>query len=71
MSASGPVALSPDGSRLAAAVMGGEVKLWSADGTERAVLRHTGTVTGLAFAPDGRTLAAASHDVPVTLWEVN
>jgi RNA polymerase sigma factor (sigma-70 family) len=71
VSASGPVALSPDGSRLAAAVMGGEVRLWSADGTERAVLRHTGTVTGLAFAPDGRTLAAASHDVPVTLWEVN
>ena len=55
VSASGPVALSPDGSRLAAAVMGGEVRLWSADGTERAVLRHTGTVTGLAFAPDDVT----------------
>ncbi|QDU18799.1 sigma-70 family RNA polymerase sigma factor [Urbifossiella limnaea] len=66
----GPVALSPDGSRLAA-VSGAEVRVWSADGAARAVLRHAGPVTGLAFAPDGRTLAVATSDVPVTLWAVN
>ncbi|MFO0796501.1 MAG: sigma-70 family RNA polymerase sigma factor [Gemmataceae bacterium] len=66
----GPVALSPDGSRLAA-VSGAEVRVWSADGAARAVLRHSGPVTGLAFAPDGRTLAVATTDVPVTLWAVN
>jgi WD40 repeat protein len=64
------VALSPDGSTLAAADSDGTVSLWDlATGQATATLfGHTEHVWSVAFSPDGHTLAAGSMDGTVRLW---
>ncbi|MBX9623512.1 MAG: hypothetical protein K2X82_06835 [Gemmataceae bacterium] len=64
------VALSPDGSTLAAAVDWG-VKLFDlARKQERATIKgHKGAVAAVAFSPDGQTVATGSWDGTVRLWD--
>ncbi len=67
------VAVSRDGSTLAAADFDGTVRLF--DLRERKPLgdpfrAHTAEVWGLAFSPDGKTLASSSFDDTVRFWRV-
>ena len=66
-----PVALSPDGSRIA---LGWDhhVGLWSADETQPGVTVDglPKGVYGLSFSPDGRLLAGAAADGRVRIWSV-
>ncbi|MBI4661053.1 MAG: hypothetical protein HY735_19655, partial [Verrucomicrobia bacterium] len=65
------VAISPDGSQLAAGCRGGAIRLWNV-GTQTnfAVLQELGWVRSLAFSPDGSRLASSSFSTNVTLWSV-
>lgn len=78
-----PIALSPDGTVLAAGGCGkassnggcgqGQVLLWNvATGQSRGVslLDHNSIVKDVAFSPDGTTLASSSQD-GIILWNVN
>ena len=69
---SGAVALSPDGTMLAAGAGYDEVHLWDvATGRVTAALRgHTGRLNDVAFAPDGATLASGASDQTIKLWDV-
>ncbi len=69
------MALSPDGSVLAIASVGGVVELWDVGdptGPRRtAVLGGFGSsVQAVAISPDGRTLAAGSADRSIRLWDM-
>jgi WD40 repeat protein len=66
-----PVALSPDGSRIAFG-WDHHVSLWSADESQPGVTIDglPKGVYGLAFSHDGRLLAAAAADGRVRLWSV-
>ncbi|GAA4192844.1 hypothetical protein GCM10022252_34900 [Streptosporangium oxazolinicum] len=64
--------VSPDGSWLATRSGDGSVRLWGADGVERAVLTgHTGTGSGMRISPDGSWLATWASTGPVRLWEAD
>lgn len=64
------VALSPDGTQLAAAV-DYSVKLYATDNRrERLELKgHKGEVRAVEFSPDGSTIATGSWDQTVKLWD--
>jgi cytochrome c len=71
---SGPilgVAMSPDGSRIAAAVLGGSVAILDRS-TAQPLMRLVGPglpVWSLAFAPDGRELLTGGSDRLVRRWD--
>jgi WD40 repeat protein len=74
VSAVGAVAFSPDGSRLAGAIIeDATVRIWdTATGRQLHQLRgHTGNVTHVAFRPDGARLATGSEDRTVKVWEMD
>src|SRR5215475_4508238 len=65
------VAWSPDGTRIAAAVGGGTVLVWSRPGNRaRLDLRHPREARRLAWSPDGRRLAVADDDDSAHVWDV-
>jgi len=65
------VAWSPGGTRIAAAVSGGVVLVWSRPGNGAPLnLHHDGEVRGLAWSPDGRRLAVANEDDSAHIWDV-
>jgi WD40 repeat protein len=65
---------SPDGTILAVASHGGEVRLWDvADRSlvpRRRVPADRSDASAVAFTPDGRTLATSGHDSKVVLWDI-
>jgi WD40 repeat protein len=65
------LAVAPDGTWLASAGHGGEVRTWDPNvGTTRHTLTgHTGRVSALAAAPDGTWLASAGHGGEVRIWD--
>jgi WD40 repeat protein/transcriptional regulator with XRE-family HTH domain len=71
------VAMSPDGSRLAAGTADGLVKLWDTTDPARPtalgnpLVGHTAAVDTLAFAPDGSTLATGAEDGSVRVWTLD
>ena len=74
------LALSPDGSQIAAAVQDGAVRVWElprqkdardqGDWTLRELSGHNGPVVSIAFDPSGSILYSASRDGTVRLWNV-
>ena len=71
------LALSPDGTRLAAGHFGevnqpGTLRIWNvADGKELVSMAgHTLEITSVAFSPDGNRVVTASFDATVRQWEV-
>jgi WD40 repeat protein len=66
------IALSPNGSLLAAASDDGLIRLFQVpSGKEIGTLvGHTNCVTSVSFSPDGKTLASISTDGTVRIWDV-
>lgn len=64
------VAISPDGTLLAAGYMDTTVRIWRvADSVLLHTLsRHTNSVESVAFSPDGQTVATGSDDSTIKLW---
>jgi WD40 repeat protein len=64
------LAAAPDGSWLASAGYGGEVRIWDpATGTARHTLTgHTPEVRALAAAPDGSWLSSVGDDGELRIW---
>ena len=65
------VTFSPDGAMLAAASAGGNVRIWSKDGTPLSILKHTSGLTNISFSPDSQMLLSASIDKMVRLWNID
>ncbi|HKE14531.1 MAG TPA: protein kinase, partial [Kofleriaceae bacterium] len=65
------VALSPDGTRVAAVGSPRDVWLWQvATGEGKQLAGHDKEVLAVAFSPDGSRLATAGRDRTVRLWDV-
>ncbi len=63
------IAVSRDGSKIAAGLTDRTVRIWDARGALLQVLRgHSDLVLDLAFSPDDTTLATASYDRTVRIW---
>jgi WD40 repeat protein/tRNA A-37 threonylcarbamoyl transferase component Bud32 len=68
----GRIAVSPDGTRIAAALGDRTARVWeAATGRVLDVLRgHSDLVKDVAFSPDGQRLASSSYDNTVRLWQL-
>lgn len=69
-----PVALSPNGERVAFAFSDGVVEIWDIENRQRMLVlaAHSDSgVSDLAFSPNGRTLLTSSFDRTVKLWDVD
>jgi WD40 repeat protein len=66
------VAVSPDGTLVAAGHSRGQVNLYriSDGGLVRSLLGHTDQVLSVAFSPDGAKVASGSTDNTVRVWQV-
>jgi WD40 repeat protein len=63
------LALSPDGTRVAAATAEGAVRLWDVKTREgRLLAGHRGPARDVAFSPDGTFLVSAGDDGMVRVW---
>jgi WD40 repeat protein len=72
--AAGPLACSPDGTRLASGSLDDStVKLWDTkSGAEVSTLRgHSNFVTSVCYSPDGTHLTSASFDQTVKVWDAH
>jgi WD40 repeat protein len=68
------LAFSPDGNQIAAADIGGNVRLWdlttpATPGLLGIFAGHRASVQNIAFSPDGTRLASASYDGTIGLWD--
>jgi WD40 repeat protein len=64
------VAVSPDGSAVAAGSKDQITYVWNTtDHTHRVLRGHTDSVCAIAFSPDGRQLASGSKDATVRVWD--
>ena len=67
------VRFSPQGDRVAAGYLGGEIKLWNLSSQSDQALSlagHSASVYSLAFSPDGTMLASGGFDHHVILWDL-
>ena len=66
------IAMSPDGSMLAAAMNNGDVELWdrTRDSSFQDVLPHAAFVKQVSFSPDGTQLLTTSSDRLIRLWSL-
>jgi eukaryotic-like serine/threonine-protein kinase len=65
----GPVAVDPEGLRLALPGAGDTVGVWDGPGRLALTLRGLRSVTGLAFSPNGQRLAIGLADGTVRSWD--
>jgi WD40 repeat protein len=65
------LAWSPDGKKLAAAAVSGEIAIYSDDGAASPTLPgHDFGVTAIAWSADGQHFASAGQDGKIKLWDV-
>lgn len=67
------IAMSPDGSLLAARGADNTVRVWEiAHAKDIGSFKgHTGTVQTVAFAPNGKSIASGSTDTTILVWDVS
>jgi WD40 repeat protein len=65
------LAVSPDGTTIAAGTDDGEVRLWRmVDGQVTAIIQgHTDSVWSIAFSPDGSRFVTGSGDKTIRIWD--
>jgi WD40 repeat protein len=64
-------AISPDGQYIVTTLLDGTARLWSIDGTSRAIMKgHNGSLLGVSFSPDGKTILTASQDGTAKVWDM-